>query len=146
MKKLTVLLVGISLVGWLCSGCQSPPSKAAMGTGIGTAGGALMGQAIGHSTAGTLIGAGAGALLGGTVGSQMDKADTEQKIQQQQQEINELRQQRPQPAYGGPPPQPPAAGSQPPLESPAGEWVTVPGQWVGGQWVPSHKTWVPSNP
>ena len=40
----------------------------------------------------------------------------------------------------------PAEGGQPPLEAPAGHWITVPGQWVGGQWVPAHKTWVPTNP
>lgn len=27
-----------------------------------------------------------------------------------------------------------------------GYWAEVPGQWVGGQWVPSHKVWVPANP
>ncbi len=31
-------------------------------------------------------------------------------------------------------------------ENPPGEWITLPGQWVNGQWVPSHKTWVPVNP
>jgi hypothetical protein len=31
-------------------------------------------------------------------------------------------------------------------DNPPGEWVTVPGQWVNGQWVPSHKTWIPVNP
>jgi hypothetical protein len=24
--------------------------------------------------------------------------------------------------------------------------VTVPGQWVGDRWVPSHKAWVPAKP
>jgi hypothetical protein len=27
-----------------------------------------------------------------------------------------------------------------------GEWVTVPGQWVGGTWVPEHRVLVPSSP
>ncbi len=31
-------------------------------------------------------------------------------------------------------------------ESPPGRWVEVPGQWVGGKWVPSHRVWVPINP
>lgn len=31
-------------------------------------------------------------------------------------------------------------------ESPPGEWVMVPGQWVEGRWVPTHKAWVPVNP
>lgn len=28
---------------------------------------------------------------------------------------------------------------------PPGTWVTVPGQWVSGAWVPSHQVWVPEN-
>lgn len=31
-------------------------------------------------------------------------------------------------------------------DNPPGEWVTVPGQWVEGTWVPPHKAWVPVNP
>ena len=146
MKKSGILLGGLGILALLFSGCQGPPSKSAMGTGIGAAGGALMGQAIGHSTAGTLIGAGAGALLGNVVGSQMDKTETQQQLEQQQMEIEQLRQQRQQPAYGGPTPQAPAEGGQPPLQPPSGRWIEVPGQWVGGQWVPAHKTWVPTNP
>ncbi len=30
--------------------------------------------------------------------------------------------------------------------APAGQWVQVPGQWVGNKWVPSHKAWVPAGP
>ncbi|MCX5815551.1 MAG: hypothetical protein NTX75_04815 [Proteobacteria bacterium] len=31
-------------------------------------------------------------------------------------------------------------------ENPPGEWITVPGQWVDGKWIPSHSTWVSVNP
>ena len=31
-------------------------------------------------------------------------------------------------------------------ENPPGEWITVPGQWVDGKWIPTHSTWVPVNP
>jgi hypothetical protein len=31
-------------------------------------------------------------------------------------------------------------------ETPPGQWVTVAGQWVNGQWVPAHNVWVPVNP
>ena len=34
----------------------------------------------------------------------------------------------------------------PPGPAPAGKWVTVPGQWVDGRWVPSHRVWIPVNP
>ena len=44
--------------------------------------------------------------------------------------------------------QPPPSGraAPPPAEGiGAGEWVEVPGQWIGGTWVPPHKAWVPAN-
>lgn len=31
-------------------------------------------------------------------------------------------------------------------QDPSGEWVNVPGQWVGDTWVPQHKVFVPTNP
>jgi len=30
-------------------------------------------------------------------------------------------------------------------KSPSGEWVSIPGQWVGDKWVPEHKVWVSGN-
>lgn len=48
---------------------------------------------------------------------------------------------RPNVAYAYPDPEFVARYSQ--KRSP-GEWVTVPGQSVGGKWVPAHKVWVPS--
>jgi len=44
-----------------------------------------------------------------------------------------------------PPPRAEAPRSQAPQSS-AGEWVTVPGQYVGDRWVPSHQAWVPTKP
>lgn len=49
----------------------------------------------------------------------------------------------PQTAYAYPDP---ALTSQNTGNNPPGEWITVPGQWIDGKWVPSHKTWVPINP
>ena len=49
----------------------------------------------------------------------------------------------PQTAYAYPDP---ALTSQNPVDNPPGEWITIPGQWINGKWVPSHKTWVPVNP
>lgn len=48
------------------------------GAGMGAIGGALAGQAIGHSTEATLIGAAVGSMLGYIVGNEMDKYDREQ--------------------------------------------------------------------
>jgi hypothetical protein len=31
-------------------------------------------------------------------------------------------------------------------KEPAGEWISLPGQWVGNTWVPQHKVFVPANP
>ena len=33
----------------------------------------------------------------------------------------------------------------PPGGNPAGAWVLVPGQWVEGRWIPSHRAWAPAN-
>ena len=56
----------------------------------------------------------------------------------------------PYPSYPYPPPgyvyEPPPTSTYPPPAPEAGakgEWVTVPGQMVGGKWVPEHKAWVP---
>jgi hypothetical protein len=38
-----------------------------------------------------------------------------------------------------PPPPPPPRGY-----NPGGSWVTVPGQYVDGRWIPEHKIQVPS--
>ncbi len=40
----------------------------------------------------------------------------------------------------------PVYGTSYSSEAPPGQWVTVKGQWVNGQWVPAHKIWVPVNP
>lgn len=55
-----------------------------------------------------------------------------------------------QPSYQPPAPTPapgyaysaPSYGGQ----EPPGEWVSVPGRWVDGRWVPEHNVWVPVNP
>jgi hypothetical protein len=49
----------------------------------------------------------------------------------------------PAPAYAGPDR---ACSSGYESETPPGEWVTVPGKWVNGKWVPSHRVWIPVNP
>ncbi len=53
-------------------------TKGQSGAGVGAIGGALAGQAIGHSTEATLIGAAVGTMLGYMVGNEMDKYDREQ--------------------------------------------------------------------
>jgi hypothetical protein len=54
--------------------------------------------------------------------------------------------------YINPPPAPAYAYPDPAItgqytgENPPGQWVEVPGQWVNGKWIPSHRAWVAVNP
>lgn len=68
-----ILIFSVSLIG-----CTHQLNKGQSGAGIGAAGGAVIGQAIGKSTEATLIGMGFGALIGYIVGNEMDKADRTQ--------------------------------------------------------------------
>lgn len=80
-KRLPTLALGVTLpVAILLSGCTTNPytgqpeaAKTGVGAGLGAAGGALLGQAIGHNTTATLIGAGIGAVAGGAIGNHMDR-------------------------------------------------------------------------
>ena len=45
------------------------------------------------------------------------------------------------PAYAAPAPS--SAYIQ---DGPPGEWVTVPGRWIDGRWIPAHRVWIPVNP
>jgi hypothetical protein len=49
----------------------------------------------------------------------------------------------PQPVYAYPDP---GVSEQYRGESPPGQWVVVPGRWVDGKWIPSHRAWVAVNP
>jgi len=40
----------------------------------------------------------------------------------------------------------PAYSSREDTGNSLGSWVIVPGQWVGGNWVPAHNVWVSENP
>jgi hypothetical protein len=53
-----------------------------------------------------------------------------------------------QPSYTAPAPTSSYGYSAPSYngEQPPGEWVSVPGRWVEGRWVPAHNVWVPVNP
>lgn len=125
-KQFLVLLAGAIVL--MTYGCATEGYNTQKGAAIGAIGGALAGQAIGHNTAGTLIGAAGGALAGAIAGNAVDQSRS-----------------RPQATVSTPPP----ANYPPPqqsAETPPGEWVTVPGQWQGGKWVPAHRVWVPVNP
>jgi len=75
-KSHSVLLsvMGASLIAM--TGCASTgTSKTTDGALIGAAGGALLGQAIGHDTGSTLAGAAIGGLAGAAIGHNEEKKD-----------------------------------------------------------------------
>ena len=122
MKRLLIVIVVLFvLASYSCATSEGYNTQ--KGAAIGAIGGALAGQAIGRNTAGTLIGAAVGGLAGAVAGNAVDQ--------------NNARRQAPVAAA------PPSYGHN---ETPPGEWVTVPGQWVGGKWIPAHRAWVPVNP
>lgn len=90
-RRILFLFVGLSFFGWLSGGCHAPMSKTSIGMGIGAAGGALIGQIIGHGVTSTIPGACACALLGGVYGNQVDIAETEYQLDQQRRELERYR-------------------------------------------------------
>ncbi len=73
MKYLTLpILLAFAIT---LSSCGGQMTQGTAGAGIGAAGGAIIGQAIGRNTEATLIGAALGTMLGYIVGNEMDKYD-----------------------------------------------------------------------
>ncbi|SFV67184.1 Outer membrane lipoprotein omp16 precursor [hydrothermal vent metagenome] len=77
MKKLQTAILaaaGASMIA--LTGCASTgTSKTTDGALIGAAGGALLGQAVGHNTGSTLAGAAIGGLAGAAIGNNEEKKD-----------------------------------------------------------------------
>jgi hypothetical protein len=127
---------------------QNTATGALVGTAVGAAMGAAIGAATGNVGAGAAIGGGAG-LLGGTAMGSNAGAASEYQLQRRydiayQQcmyakgnQIPGAAPRQQQRAYAPPPPPPPSRTS-------SGSWVTVPGQYVNGKWVPEHRVQVPS--
>jgi hypothetical protein len=130
MKK-TGLVILTLVIAFTVVGCATEGYNTRRGAAVGAILGAVTGQAIGHNTAGTLIGAAGGALAGAIIGNAHDQAYYDRRLSASEQA-----------AY--------RASSAPNgsgyAEAPPGQWVTVPGGWVNGTWVPSHREWVPVNP
>lgn len=123
---------------------QNLSTGAVLGTLLGAGIGAAIGSTTGDAGAGAAIGAGAG-LLGGTAVASNPAYASQWELQRQydiayQQcmyakgnEVPGVVKRQPQ-TYTPPPP---------PLGMTPGTWVTVPGQYVNGKWVPEHKVFVP---
>ena len=75
-KRLTVLVLCVSMLGLVSNGCSSW-SKTAKGGTIGAAGGALagavIGKAAGNTVTGAIIGAAVGGAAGAAIGNYMDR-------------------------------------------------------------------------
>jgi len=76
MKKQYRVFLAAASASLIMSGCASTgTSKTTDGALIGAAGGALIGQAIGHNTGSTLAGAAIGGLAGAAIGHNEEKKD-----------------------------------------------------------------------
>jgi hypothetical protein len=126
--KMHMLVILILLTGLLTFSCATNGYNTQKGAAIGAGIGAIAGQIIGNNTAGTLIGAAGGALAGAIVGNAIDQDDANRQVVAAQRQGTVY--------YTSP------SGA----ENPPGQWVEIPGQWVGGKWIPAHRAWVPVNP
>ena len=130
---------------------QNMATGAAIGTAVGAAMGAAIGAATGNAAAGAAIGGGTG-LLGGTAMGSNAGASSEYTLQRRydiayQQCMYSKGNQIPGAApvrrtYATPPPPPPPPQHY--QSQSQGTWVTIPGQYVNGKWVPEHKVQVPN--
>ena len=130
MKKIITLTVLVIAAGFFLVSCASEGYNTQKGAAIGAGLGAIAGQVIGHDTASTLIGAAVGTLVGGIAGNAVDQHVTNQQKAGTAQQAG---------AY-------PSSSQVTPQDQPPGQWVEVPGQWIGGKLVTAHKVCVPVNP
>ncbi|MEI6153029.1 MAG: YMGG-like glycine zipper-containing protein [Deltaproteobacteria bacterium] len=130
MKKFVSIAMILS-IGIALASCASSGYNTQKGAAIGAGLGAIGGQIIGGNTASTLIGTAVGALAGMIGGNALDQHVNNVRAVPAQQQV----------AYASA-----DMVTQAPLQPPPGQWVNIPGQWVGGKWVPSHKVWMPVNP
>ncbi len=118
---------------------------AVVGSAVGAAMGAAIGAATGNAAAGAAIGGGTG-LLGGTAMGSNAGASSEYQLQRRY----DIAYQQCMYAKGNQIPGAPAMRRSYPPPPPTtsyqnqGSWVTVPGQYVNGKWVPEHRVQVPS--
>jgi hypothetical protein len=77
MRSVAAVLILTLVVTLGASGCQtiSENPKTAVGTGVGAAGGALLGGLIGRNTTGVVVGGLLGALAGGAIGYYLERQD-----------------------------------------------------------------------
>lgn len=129
---------------------QNVAAGAVAGTAVGAGLGAAIGAASGEAGAGAAIGAAGGLLVGASSGAgagQVYGYEAQRRydiayMQCMYSKGNQIPGVRTRRIQTIPPP-PPSGYTSGQQSSPDGEWVTVPGQYVNGKWVPAHKAWVP---
>lgn len=77
MRSIAAVMIVALVVTLGGSGCQtiSENPKTAVGTGVGAAGGVLLGGLIGRNTTGVVVGGLLGALAGGAIGYYLERQD-----------------------------------------------------------------------
>lgn len=132
MKNLVGLAV-VMIFSVCLIGCGGPHMYAKGGGLTGAAIGAAAGTAIGHQMGrgaeGAAIGGVIGAITGAAIGDVRDKVCNPAA----QQPISQY------PVQPQPYPSGYGYGQQPTGQ---GQWVKIPGMYMGGQWVPEHYVWV----
>jgi hypothetical protein len=123
-----VLLVWFGVALSACAGPDRHRFNTQRGAIVGAGLGALAGQAIGKNTESTLLGTALGGLTGAVIGNYHDQLYGAGYLRYS-----------PQRAWVAP--QVPATAYRRPPQT--GNWVTVPAQSVGGQYVPAHNVWIP---
>ena len=121
MKRSFMKTCGVIAITFALSACAGSRANtrdyAAIGAIVGGIAGAVVGHQVGGKLVGSAIGAGLGLLTGAAIGDAKDAAIQDNN-----------------------------ASQKAPLEETGGRWITVPGSWVAGRWVPSHREWVPDDP
>lgn len=122
---------------------QNLATGAVVGTAVGAGLGALIGSISGDAGAGAAVGAGAGLFMGTAMAS-----DPAYASESQLQRRYNIAYQQCMYAKGNQIPGTVRRSSQayppPPPDATSGTWVTVPGQYVNGKWVPEHMVQLPS--
>ena len=81
-KCMAWMLMGVMVLAFSAglTGCSRAQWGSGIGALVGAGGGAIIGHQTGHRTEGALIGAGAGGLVGYGVGNELDKRDTNERL------------------------------------------------------------------
>ena len=130
-KTLTILLI-IAVVIFIATGCANDNYNQQRGAVLGAAYGAAAGAIIGDDPESAWVGAALGGVAGSAIGNYYDKQNMAHRYPR-----NAHR-------YSASPAPASSQGAYYPRSS--GNWVTVPGQYVGSEYVPPHGVYIERRP